>query len=304
MRDIFNFVLRRSAFIAVKIKTLWLRLAARILYKNKEQRKFYYKAERAEIERQYLRRYLYVLKDMPNEQPSQTAPKIIWTCWWQGKENMPPVVKRCIESMRQHCPQYDIRIVTTENMHNYIELPDYIWQKHQKGYISRTHLSDILRVSLLAKHGGLWLDATVFLTAPIPEKMLEAPFFAYHCREIYQFQIWLLKTAADNPLIQNLRNLLLEYWKYENKTINYFFGYLLFDLIVQHSEKCAKLWAQTPFIYDDCYELESNFFKPYNPQKWAEIKAQTPIHKLSWKYKKEPTENSFLDHLLNNNLKD
>ncbi len=285
----------------VKLYVLWLRLFTTLLYKNKTERKTKFKQLRYEAEKKYLSRYLYALDDAAAKESPTESPKIIWTCWWQGEENLPPVVKKCIESIRKHCPDYELRVITADNMRDYVKLPDYIMQKHQKGYISRAHLADILRMALLVKYGGIWLDATVFLTAPLPP-YVDSPFFSFHCRELYQFQIWFIKAAAGNLLVKNLLNLLLEYWRYENTTINYFFGYSFFDLMVQNSAECARQWAQTPLVYDDCYELADNFFEPYTEQKWAEIKGKMSMHKLSWKYKKEPAKNSFSDCLLSGRL--
>jgi hypothetical protein len=38
------------------------------------------------------------------------------------------------------------------------------------GKMTVTHFSDILRFNLLKNNGGLWLDATIFVNKPIPEK--------------------------------------------------------------------------------------------------------------------------------------
>ncbi len=295
--------IRRADFMRVKLYVLWLRLWTAMRYKNKIVRKTKFKQARYNIEKAYLKRYLSdVLKSDNMTAETANMPKIIWTCWWQGTQNMPPVVKRCIESMRRYCPDYEVRVITFDNMKDYVELPDYIIQKHKKGYISRTHLSDILRVSLLAEYGGFWMDATVFLTAPLPQIIAAAPFFAFHGCELYHGQNWFLKAAKNNVLIGMLQKTMLEYWKYENKVINYFVFYLVFDLVVEENQACAAMWQNAPLIYDDCYALENAFFDAYSPQKWADIKARTSIHKLSWKYKKEPTENSFLQYLLDGKL--
>lgn len=295
--------IRRADFMSVKLYVLWLRLWTAIGYKDKTERKKQFKQARYNIEKAYLKRYLSdVLKSDNMAAETANMPKIIWTCWWQGTQNMPPVVKRSIESVRKYCPDYEVRVVTSDNMKDYIELPDYIIQKHKKGYISRTHLSDILRVSLLAKYGGFWMDATVFLTAPLPEVITDAPFFAFRSNELYQGQSWFLKANKNNVIMILLQQVLFAYWQYENKLLNYFLVYLVFDLVVEENKACANMWQNTPLIYDDRYALEEAFFDAYSPQKWEDIKARTSIHKLSWKYKKEPTENSFLQYLLDGKL--
>ena len=133
MRDFIKHCMRRAAFLKVQLYVLWLRLFTAIRYKDKSVRKNEFKRLRYLAEKKYLSRYLYAIK--PSAPTATDTPKIIWTCWWQGENNLPPVVKRSIQSIRRHCPDYELRIITSDNMQNYIELPDYIMQKHKKGYV-------------------------------------------------------------------------------------------------------------------------------------------------------------------------
>lgn len=82
-------------------------------------------------------------------------PKIIWT-YWHDKDHMPETVKKCIESWRRHCPDYDIRILGDSDTTHY---------RHSKDFIQRH--ADFVRLDLLRKHGGIWMDASVFLNRPI-----------------------------------------------------------------------------------------------------------------------------------------
>jgi len=45
-----------------------------------------------------------------------------------------------------------------------VELPGYIVEKWEKGRIPAAMFSDLLRVELLIKYGGTWIDSTVFCT--------------------------------------------------------------------------------------------------------------------------------------------
>ena len=62
-------------------------------------------------------------------------------------------------------------------MNQYYQLPEYIIDKHKKGYISNTELADILRVSLLSDFGGIWIDATIFIPNHLPDDVLKYNFF-------------------------------------------------------------------------------------------------------------------------------
>lgn len=49
---------------------------------------------------------------------------------------------------------YPVHIVGSNNVHNYNKLEQRILDKVKSKAISLTHLSDIIRMNLLAEHGG------------------------------------------------------------------------------------------------------------------------------------------------------
>ena len=59
----------------------------------------------------------------------------IWVCWWQGKENMPDIVKACYNSIQKHACNHPVILITEENFRNYIDMPEYIINKQKEGYI-------------------------------------------------------------------------------------------------------------------------------------------------------------------------
>jgi hypothetical protein len=82
---------------------------------------------------------------------------------------MPQLVKLCNKSVKKYIPKdiAELHFICKDNLANYLDVPDYIWKKHEEGKISTAHFSDYIRVSLLAKYGGLWLDATIFVTSDL-----------------------------------------------------------------------------------------------------------------------------------------
>ena len=76
---------------------------------------------------------------------------------------MPDVAKACLNSIKMHADRHPVIVITEANHGDYVDLPDYIRTKVKQGKISLTHLSDILRMALLAKHGGIWIDSTVLI---------------------------------------------------------------------------------------------------------------------------------------------
>ena len=132
-------------------------------------------------------------------------------------ENAPELVKACIGSVRKYMSDYNIRIITFENMENYIRFPQYILEKWHNRIISNTLMSDLIRTELLVQYGGLWLDATVLLTAPVPEYVFEKKLFMYthsYPDDVTMvFNNWLIYSDGNSRLLRVTRDLLYEYWK-------------------------------------------------------------------------------------------
>ena len=51
--------------------------------------------------------------------------KNIWICWWQGEEQAPELVKKCIQSIRKNAYHYNVVIITEENYRNYVSFPEW-----------------------------------------------------------------------------------------------------------------------------------------------------------------------------------
>lgn len=214
--------------------------------------------------------------------PSRTA----WVCWFQGIESAPMVVKQCYASIKKWLADWKIILITSENYADYVSLPAFIVQKWQSGLISNTHFSDILRLQLLVEHGGLWLDATTMLTGEIPSYVLQGDLFVFHNgwmdEEMINMASWFIYSACpQNKLLAETLSLLYAYWEKYNYIKNYFLTHMLFRIVSDHNH---ELWEAIPYFNQiDNHLLMNELQKPFDPQRVEQIKALTPIHKLTYK---------------------
>ena len=102
----------------------------------------------------------------------------IYTIWFQGETQAPPIVKSCFASIRRHCSQ-ELVVLDENTVFDYISLPEAIVDKYRTGKMKPAHFADICRVELLHTYGGYWLDATCFVTGAIPAFIQEQDFFVY-----------------------------------------------------------------------------------------------------------------------------
>lgn len=91
------------------------------------------------------------------------GPRTIWLCWLHGLAAAPPLVKACYNSLKQ-LTGYSLVVIDNTNWREYVELPGYIVKKWEKGRIPAAMSSDLLRVELLIRYGGTWIDSTVLCT--------------------------------------------------------------------------------------------------------------------------------------------
>ena len=103
--------------------------------------------------------------------------RIIWQYWAQGYNNVPEVVSRCLKSVEKYASDYQIIRLTDDNLSEYLVFPEFIYNK--RPLYSKAHFSDILRLMLLKAYGGIWMDASIFLTGPIPENIASCDFFVF-----------------------------------------------------------------------------------------------------------------------------
>ena len=79
---------------------------------------------------------------------------------------MPLVPKLCLKQLKKNVNNSQRIVVLSEkNYRDYVDLPSYVIEKLNKGKISITNFSDVLRYALLTKYGGLWIDSTCYTTA-------------------------------------------------------------------------------------------------------------------------------------------
>lgn len=223
--------------------------------------------------------------------------KNIWVCWWQGEDQAPEIVKKCIESIRKNAPHYNVVIITDENYKQYVSFPNWIEEKKSAGIISRTHYSDLLRLELLARYGGLWIDSTFLCVNSDVEDYFEWPLWSVKRPDYFHASIasgyfanYSLGCDSEHRKIYAvIRDFALEYWKTNNMMIDYLFLDYLIVLAQRHCTEVSNAFSKIPPNNSNCDELYKVLGKPYSQEKWQHMKENTALFKLSWK-QQYPTE--------------
>ena len=137
-------------------------------------------------------------------------------------------MKRCIASVQNNAPDAQVILLTDENIPDYLALPEHIKTKYQAGLISKAQYSDIVRCSLLYQYGGIWMDATVFMTRPVPESFYQRTFSslrfdaAENALSQGYWTAYFLAAQKGNALVKLVRDILYRYWQHHDALIEYF----------------------------------------------------------------------------------
>lgn len=143
-------------------------------------------------------------------------PKIIWIIWFQGLEGAPDVVKCCYASWIEKNPGWKIILITDSNYKDYFDLDSAV----AKERISIQERSNILRMGLLAEHGGVWVDATCFCSVPLDSwihNYTKSGFFIF--RDPGEDRIisnWFIASVKNQHLTKSFNMEYSEYFK-DNK---------------------------------------------------------------------------------------
>ena len=140
-------------------------------------------------------------------------PKKLFMVWFQGWDRTPEVVTHCRRSWEYHNPTWEIHLLDKDNLSDYIDLDDFSYL-HE--ILPPSELSDIVRIHLLERYGGVWADATCFCGRPLEgylDGYLDSGFFAFsRPGQDRMISSWFLAAAPGNRLVETYCRATRAYW--------------------------------------------------------------------------------------------
>lgn len=234
----------------------------------------------------------------------------VFQCWLQGEDNAPDIVKKCIASVRKFCLGKKHILITKDNWKDWVDIPDYVVEKFEKGIILPAHFADVLRVCLLSKYGGYWVDATCLMTDKFPMWLENTEFFMFHSNGTFSYTVinnCFIHSWAHHYLIEAWKFLMLEFWREENQVYNYFDSHFIFNAMVENNERAKAEFTKMPKVFQtETHALLSLWYKEFEEVKFNKVIQNSFIHKLSYKIDKRQVrknfgvKNSFRDEFVKN----
>ena len=226
--------------------------------------------------------------------------KIIYIYWGQKFINAPMVVKNCLLSWKIKNPTWKVIELDDDNLCEYINIEDEIPNINNKN-IKKAAYSDIIRIFLLAKYGGLWCDATTYCIKPLDDWLNEYISKGFFClRQMKGIQrlicSYFLYGEENNYIIQKWKEMTVNFWKEKDETRNYFWFHFLFNKLYMYDNKFKNLWNLTP----KQTRWRSQLLSKATPEKIEKIDNIIPFYKCTYKYdEKKYTKSTILYYLMN-----
>jgi Capsular polysaccharide synthesis protein/Polysaccharide pyruvyl transferase len=233
--------------------------------------------------------------------------KIIWSCWFQGRDRAPPLVQQCIASWERQNPGWTVRCLDGETARRLTGLDDLI--DTRKPTVTAASASDIVRIMLLHEFGGVWVDATTLCNRPLDEwlpGMIESrSFFGFDKpAKTRPIASWFLAAKPGAPIVDRWCRETVDYWQERESSPDYFWFHHLFRDLLTADPEFAAAWDAVPKISADgphSLQRDDRMYRPLAEVSEA-VDWSAPVFKLTHRLKQEWTQDSFIGRLLSRPL--
>ena len=268
--------------------------ASSIIFRNKSRFGRKLNIYKHEMVKKYLvKRYGYLLKNINienNQNIDKNCP--VWIFWWQSIDNAPHIVKECVKRIKEQNVDRRVIIIDKNNYAKYANIPNYIIDKLNSNCMTITHFSDILRMELLYKNGGIWMDATMFQLRNLNKQICEYPFYTIKHGKYADFHVckglwtgFFMASNKNNDMIKLFREFFYEYWKKENYLITYFLIDCIISICYENNLVIKEIIDNVPTNNTNVFELQSILSEQYKESTYRNLCKETYLFKLTYKIK-------------------
>lgn len=244
---------------------------------------------------------------------NQENSKIIWTLWMQGYENAPELVKSTIDSIRKFAELNNFQFILLEEntIEKYVVFPKLIKEKMDLGVIDYTKISDILRVSLLAKYGGTWVDATIYMKEEFDSSLLLQNYYTIKTGGIEDYSPNISNNrwkgfflSGNSSLFSFTRDFFFEYYSRYDIAVDYLLIDYIFDIAYKYDEKIKNQMLELEKSNPNLFWLESHLGDEFDQKVWDNITETTKAFKTTYKLsgKIKSNKNNFYSKLIDGKL--
>lgn len=228
---------------------------------------------------------------MPSPKFTSSMPKNIWLYWGTGFDTAPDIIKYCAESWRVTNPGWTIHLLDDRNIAEFVDVSDI-----DAADVPIQKKSNVLRLRLCHRYGGVWTDATVLCAAPLDHWLYAAmqtdAFFFSYPRHDRIVSSWFVASFPDSWLLREIDRVYTRYLTdppiYKDSAHGkppYHNFHFTIEFLARFSRRFRKEFNHMPKIAALPLHLL---------QRWLKIEDKAarevlpdlrglPVHKLTWK---------------------
>ncbi|MBD7957399.1 hypothetical protein H9651_07090 [Microbacterium sp. Sa4CUA7] len=220
-------------------------------------------------------------------------------CYWNsGPDHAPEVARACMAQLRDLHPE--AHMLDAVSVRELIDIPDRIASVLETD--RPAHFADYVRVALLEKYGGIWVDATCWVPGPLDVAVL--PYLTagvvYPRWTSGQIGNWFIAAASDS-LVITLQRIALDMWWNERTDLpDYFLYHRIFETLHTLVPEFRGQWAEAATLSSAAsHLLQLSMMQPWFAGVGDIIDRLSIVQKLSYKYDPAAVpDGSILRHVL------
>lgn len=310
--------LKRKVWLAIESGTFWAKVNNKLHCMPKQIKRVYYlknnyvkeTQEQVIAYQKLYKKYRQIIEIGVDNKVKRVRSNNVWFCWLQGIDTAPDIVKACLNSLRNNMSDSNIIILDEKNLSDYVKFPPHILEKKKNGVIGAAHFSDLIRIAVLCKYGGIWIDSTVLCTASSTDYALvkKEPLFVYknvnlipRTEQMIKASNWLIAADSNSPILLLTCKLLLQYWKDYNYTIDYYVFHLFFSMATKRYE---DEWNRVPVFNNVSPHIMGKELELiYSNERWNQYLSMSSFHKLNHHKDYTVDCNTFYKYIVSKYLK-
>lgn len=218
-----------------------------------------------------------------NHEAKLFEPKI-FMYWGQGFNDAPPIVQSALRSSLAQHGHVNLVLLDDSSVRKWVDFPDRIWEI---GNRYRTAFSDLLRVELLANHGGIWADATCFSTASALEKFdamtKESGFFAFGKGNPGVISSWFMASRPHSYIACMMRDAMRLYWSIYDRPITYYYMHQIWLQLYRMDDRFRAYADLVPDLNVDPRAINRAMLHRHSETDISSLLEGSFVHKLTYK---------------------
>ncbi|PWV95267.1 capsular polysaccharide synthesis protein [Hoeflea marina] len=196
------------------------------------------------------------LRDRPGSAAPETGtacsaiPRTIWIYWDSGWDQAPALSQDARVSWRVNNPGWTLRDIDLPEAERLLG-PD--WRRHDlPETMTPTALSNLVRLSLLQRFGGVWADATTFCVTPLSQWIdvhAAGGFFAFEKPgQDRALATWFLAAEPGNLIVERWLDASWEYWNGRDAQDEFHWVHRRFAILLEKDREFRDAWAMVNHI--------------------------------------------------------